>query len=62
MRDVNGNACNSNRGNNDNANDDDDDDDTGFGDTLGPLNENNLRIGFQNIGGLSSNNTETDKT
>jgi hypothetical protein len=41
--------------------DDDDDDDTGFGDTLRPLNETNLRIGFQNIRGLSSSNTETNK-
>jgi hypothetical protein len=28
---------------------------------MGPLNENHLRIGFQNIGGLSSNNIEADK-
>jgi hypothetical protein len=28
---------------------------------MGPLNNNHLRIGFQNIGGLSSNNTEQDK-
>ena len=58
MRDVNGNTGNSNRGNN---NTNDDDDDKGFGDALGPLNNNHLRIGFQNIGGLSSNNTEQDK-
>jgi hypothetical protein len=42
-RDVNGNIGNSNRGNN---NTNDDDDDTGFGDSMGPLNENHLRIGF----------------
>jgi hypothetical protein len=58
MRDVNGNTGNSNRGNN---NTNDDDDDKGFGDAMGPLNNTHLRIGFQNIGGLSSNNTETDK-
>ena len=59
MRDVNGNNTgNSNRGN---TNSNDDDGDTGFGDTLGPLHEGHLRIGFQNIGGLSSNNTEQDK-
>jgi hypothetical protein len=60
MRDMNGNTGNSNRGNN-NTTDGDDNDDTGFGDTMGSINENHLRIGFQNIGGLSSNNTETDK-
>jgi hypothetical protein len=59
MRDVNGNNTgNINRGNNNN---DDNDGDTGFGDTMGPLSEGNLRIGFQNIGGLSSNNEEHDK-
>jgi hypothetical protein len=58
MRDVNGNTGNRNRGNN---NTNDDDDNKGFGDTMGPLNNNHLRIGFQNIGGLSSNNTEQDK-
>jgi hypothetical protein len=57
MRDVNGNTGNRNRGNN---NTNDDDDDRGFGDTVGPLNNNHLRIGFQNIIGLSSNNTEQD--
>jgi hypothetical protein len=40
MRDVNGNTGNSNRGNN-NTNDDDDDD-KGFGDAMGPLNNNHL--------------------
>jgi hypothetical protein len=58
MRDVNGNTGNINRGNN---NTNDDDDDKGFGDAMGPLNNNHLRIGFQNIGGLSCNNTEQDK-
>jgi hypothetical protein len=58
MRDVNGNTGNSNGGNN---NTNDDDDDKGFGDAMGPLNNTHMRIGFQNIGGLSSNNTETDK-
>jgi hypothetical protein len=58
MRDVNGNTGNSNRGNN---NTNDDDDDKGFGDAMGPLNNNHPRIGFQNIGELSSNNTEQDK-
>jgi len=55
MRDVNGNTGYSNRGNTNT------DDDTGFGDTLGPLGEGNLRIGFQHVGGLSSTNTEQDK-
>jgi hypothetical protein len=59
MRDVNGNTGNSNRGNN-NTNDDDDDD-KGFGDAMVPLNNSHLRIGFQNIGGLSCNSTEQDK-
>jgi hypothetical protein len=58
MRDVNGNTGNSNRGNN---NTNDDDDDKGFGDAMSPLNNNHLRIVFQNIGGLSGNNTEQDK-
>jgi hypothetical protein len=42
MRDVNGNTGNSNRGNN---NTNDDDDDKGFGDTMGPLNNNHLQDG-----------------
>jgi hypothetical protein len=50
---VNGKTGNCNRGNNIIDNDDDayDDGSAGFGDTMGPLNENHLRIGFQNIGG-----------
>jgi hypothetical protein len=61
MRDANGNIGIRNRGNNNTNDDDDDDDEKGYGDTRGPLNNNHLRIGFQNIGGLSSNNTEQDK-